>query len=210
MRDSDCDAQPIARDKGKGPVAPNNVDTSMDEELSLGSFPSLNLLLAKNTQESTRTRSRKRPSPHSAFSDAISGASCRVRRETNRRQSRSGQAPGNPSVLPTGTLPPVLPAHPAFSATPTFHTPPAALIRRPDDMLSSTLGQHILDYEPPHGFIIPAFTTLDGSANPTNHMLHYNQAMTLNVCNDRLLCKVFLASLWGLTLACFTSSRAIQ
>ena len=55
MRDSDFDAQPIARDKGKGPVAPDNVDTLMDDELSLGSFPSLNLLSAKNTQESTST-----------------------------------------------------------------------------------------------------------------------------------------------------------
>ena len=40
-------------------------------------------------------------------------------------------------------------------------------------MLSSPLGQHILDYEPHHGFVIPTFTMFDGSANPYDHMLHY-------------------------------------
>ena len=75
--------------------------------------------------------------------------------------------------------------------------PPTALIRIPDDMLSSPLGRHILDYEPPSGFVIPAFTTFDGSADPYNHMLHYNQAMILNASNDHLLSKVFPASLRG-------------
>ena len=77
-------------------------------------------------------------------------------------------------------------------------------------MLSLPLGQHILDYEPPHGFVIPVFTTFDGSTDPYDHMLHFNQAMILNADNDRLLCKVFPASLQGLALACFTSSREIQ
>ena len=62
-------------------------------------------------------------------------------------------------------------------------------------MLSSPLGQHILDYKSPHGFVIPAFTTFDGSTNPYDHMLHYNKAMILNAGNNRLLCKVFQASL---------------
>ena len=62
-------------------------------------------------------------------------------------------------------------------------------------MLSSPLGQHILDYEPPCGFVIPPFAMYDGSSNPYDHMLHFNQAMILNAGNDRLLCKVFPASL---------------
>ena len=33
-------------------------------------------------------------------------------------------------------------------------------------MLFSPLGQHILDYEPPYGFAILAFTTFDGLADP--------------------------------------------
>ena len=69
-------------------------------------------------------------------------------------------------------------------------------------MLSSSPGQHILDYEPPRKFFIPAFTTFNGYVDPYDHMLHYNQAMILNA-NDRLLCKVFLASLRGPMLAWF-------
>ena len=106
-------------------------------------------------------------------------------------------------MLPPCTLPPVLLPQPAFGITPTFYILPAALIRRLDDMLSSLLGQHILDYEPPHGFSIIAFTTFDGSVDPYDYMLHYNQAMTLNAGNDRLLCKLFSASLRGPALAWF-------
>ena len=100
-------------------------------------------------------------------------------------------------MLLSGTLPQELPLHPGFGTTLTFYVPPTTLIRRPDAMLSSPLGQHILDDEPPCRFTIPAFTTFDDSIDPYDHMLHYNQAMTLNVGNDRLLCKVFLASLGG-------------
>ena len=70
-------------------------------------------------------------------------------------------------------------------------------------MLSSPLGQHILNYEPPRGFVMPSFTMFDGSNDPYDHMLHYNQATTLNADNDRLLCKVFPASLRGPALAWF-------
>ena len=66
--------------------------------------------------------------------------------------------------------------------------PPVVAIRSHDDKLSSPLGQHILNYEPPQGF---------------DKMLHYNQAMTLNASNDHLLCKVFPASLQGPVLAWF-------
>ena len=70
-------------------------------------------------------------------------------------------------------------------------------------MLSSPLGQHILDYEPPRGFVIPSFAMYDGSSDPYDHLLHFNQAMILNAGNDRLLCKVFPASLKGPALAWF-------
>ena len=81
--------------------------------------------------------------------------------------------------------------------------PHAALIHRSDDMISSPLGQQILDYEPPRGFFIPTFATFDGSTNPYDHMLHYNQAVVLNADNDKLLCKVFPTSLQGSALAWF-------
>ena len=61
-------------------------------------------------------------------------------------------------------------------------------------MLSSPLGQHILDYEPPHVFVIPMFTMYNGSSDSCDHMFHFNQAMILKARNDRLMCKVFPAS----------------
>ena len=70
-------------------------------------------------------------------------------------------------------------------------------------MLSTPRGQHILDYDPPRRFSIPPFTMYDGSSNPYDHMLHYNQAMILNAGDDRLLCKVFPTNLKGPTLAWF-------
>ena len=48
-----------------------------------------------------------------------------------------------------------------------------------------------------------AFTMFNGSKDPYDYLLYYNQAMTLNVGNDRLLCKVFPASLRGPMLAWF-------
>ena len=47
------------------------------------------------------------------------------------------------------------------------------------------------------------FAMFDGSSDPFDHMLHYNQAMTLNADNDHMLCKVFPASLQGPMLAWF-------
>ena len=90
-----------------------------------------------------------------------------------------------------------------FKPLGTRYMPPASLIRRPDDMLSSPLRQHILDYELPRRFVIPTFATFDGSTDPYNHMLHYNQTMILNAGNDHLLCKEFLTSLRGHALAWF-------
>ena len=108
-----------------------------------------------------------------------------------------------PPVLPAGTMPPMPLVNPTFDTGPTFYIPPVALIHRPNDMLSSPLGQRFLAYEPPHGFIIPAFAKFNSSIDPYDHMLYYNQAMILNAGNDWLLCKVFLASLRGPALAWF-------
>ena len=70
-------------------------------------------------------------------------------------------------------------------------------------MLSSPLGHHILSYELPRGFVILSFAMYDGSSDPYDHMLHFNQAMILNTGDDRLLCKVFFASLKWPALAWF-------
>ena len=70
-------------------------------------------------------------------------------------------------------------------------------------MLSTPLGQHILDYDPPRGFSMPSFAMYDGSSDLYDHMLHYNQVMILSTGDDRLLCKVFPASLKGPAMAWF-------
>ena len=202
----------IARNRRKEPIISDYVDTPKDDELSSGSSSPLSLSLTKDARGSTKAKSHQRPSQHLAFSDSVSYASRRARREAGMRQNQPIQAPRNVSVLLEGATPPELPAsmmppmplvHPAFGAGPTFYMLPITLIRRLDDMLSLPLRQHILDYKPPHGFVILAFATFDGSADTYDHILHYNQAMILNVGNDLLLCKVILASLRGHVLAWF-------
>ena len=80
---------------------------------------------------------------------------------------------------------------------------PFILLSRDPMTCCPPLGQHILDYEPPRGFFIPPFAMYDGSPDLYDHMLHFNQAMILNTGDDRLLCKVFPASLKGPDLAWF-------
>ena len=194
MQDSDQVRHLTIRDKGKKPIFPNDVDTLTNDELSLGSSPNL------SPAKINRLRSRQRHSHRMAFSNADNDTFYRARRETSRGQNQLNEAPGNASTLPTGVILPMSPVYPAFDIEPTLYIPPTTTIRSPDDMLSSLLGRHILNYESPRGFVIPTFTMFDGSTDPYDHMLHYNQVMTLNTDNDLLLCKVFLASLQGPTL----------
>ncbi|RVW64182.1 hypothetical protein CK203_046311 [Vitis vinifera] len=74
------------------------------------------------------------------------------------------------------------------------------------DMPPPTRGAgfpRIIKYEPPRGFIVPKFYMYDGSSDPFDHIMHYRQLMTLDIGNDRLLCKVFPASLQGQALSWF-------
>ncbi|RVW85528.1 hypothetical protein CK203_044090 [Vitis vinifera] len=48
---------------------------------------------------------------------------------------------------------------------------------------------HIIHYDPPRGFLVPKFSTYDGSSDPFDHIMHYRQLMTLDIGNDALLCK---------------------
>nr|CAN67629.1 hypothetical protein VITISV_040829 [Vitis vinifera] len=70
-------------------------------------------------------------------------------------------------------------------------------------MLSTPFCSHIIHYEPPRGFLVPKFSTYDGSSDPFDHIMHYRQLMTLDISNDTLLCKVFPASLQGQALSWF-------
>ena len=70
-------------------------------------------------------------------------------------------------------------------------------------MLSKPFNPYIINYEPPRGFMVPKFSTYDGTSDPFDHIMHYRKLMTLDIGNDALLCKVFLASLHDQSLSWF-------
>ena len=82
MQDSGRAWHLVPQNRGKEPIIPYEANAPVDDELSLGSSPPLGLSPAKNT----RAKSRKRTSHRPAFSDVISGASRRARREAGRGQ----------------------------------------------------------------------------------------------------------------------------
>ncbi|RVW22159.1 hypothetical protein CK203_097140 [Vitis vinifera] len=81
--------------------------------------------------------------------------------------------------------------------------PIGSISKRLDDMLSTPFCSHIINYEPPRGFLVPKFSTYDGTNDPFDHIMHYRQLMTVDIGNDALLCKVFPASLQGQALSWF-------
>ena len=184
--------------KGKEVVAPDNVDLPADDELSSGSSP---LPRRSPSPNAVEAHSRKR-SPRQS-SRSISIGRRRVLREPNRDQRPPTPTP---QYVPdrAGGFPPLRPSmYPPYGAAPTPQMISPSAVRGPQDMLSTPLGQHILDYDPPHGFSILPFAMYDGSSDLYDPMLHYNQAMILRAGDDRLLCKVFPASLKGPALAWF-------
>ena len=184
--------------KGKGITAQNDIDLPSDDELSSDSSP---LPLHSPSPNAAEAHSRKRPPRQPNRSVSI--ARRQVWREPNRGQRPltpvPQYAPNRAEVFP----PPGPSIYPPYGATPTPQMIAPSAARGPLDMLSTPLGQYILDYDPPRGFSIPPFAMYDGSSDPYDHMLHYNQAMILNAGDDRLLCKVFPTSLRGPTLAWF-------
>ncbi|RVW47161.1 hypothetical protein CK203_070067 [Vitis vinifera] len=56
-------------------------------------------------------------------------------------------------------------------------------------MLSTPFSSRIINYDPPRGFLLPKFSTYNGSSDPFDHIMHYRQLMTLDIGNDALLCK---------------------
>ncbi|RVW25219.1 hypothetical protein CK203_105969 [Vitis vinifera] len=57
--------------------------------------------------------------------------------------------------------------------------PIGSISKRLDDMLSTPFCSHITHYEPPRGFLVPKFSTYDGTNDPFDHIMHYRQLMTL-------------------------------
>ena len=68
---------------------------------------------------------------------------------------------------------------------------------------------HIISYEPPKGLQVPKLLMYDGTSDSFDHLIYFRQLMTLDIDNDVLLCKVFSASLYGLTLYWFNDSYRI-
>ena len=148
------------------------MDTTTNNELSSGSSPNPSPVKSKSNKDRTCQRHSHRPT----FNDSNGGI---LRRTTSRGQNPPSQVPGNAFVLPT-VLVPVQPAYPALGTRLALYMPPASTIRDPNDILSSPLRQHILEFEPPRGFSMLTFAMFDGSIDPYDHMLHFNQVMTLN------------------------------
>ena len=191
-------ALPVQPSKDKEPILPGDSDPLADDELSSGSSPLSDLPPPHNNAEA---KSRKRPPRRSSRS--VSSMRRRIRREVNRDRRYSELAPENMPARHEGMAPPLSFIYPATRAPPAPHFASFTAVRGPEDMLSSSLSQHILSYEPPYYFAIPPFAMYDGSSDPYDHMLHFNQVMILSVGNDRLLCKVFPASLKEPALAWF-------
>ncbi|RVW24839.1 hypothetical protein CK203_105104 [Vitis vinifera] len=54
----------------------------------------------------------------------------------------------------------------------------------------------------PRGFLVPKFSTYDGSSDPFDHIMHYRQLMTLDIGNDAL-CAKYSRQLQGQALSWF-------
>ena len=165
-------AQPVPltrADKGKGLALPDHSDQPANDDFSSESSP---LPYRSPPQNNEEAESKKRP-PHQS-SRAMSGARRRVLKGANRDRPRSESAPEHIPTRFGGMAPRFLPEQHPFREPPTLHATFYPPVRGPYDMLSSPLGQHILDYEPPHRFFIPPFAMYDSSSYPYDHMLHFN------------------------------------
>ena len=189
---------PSSPDKGKEAVVPDNIDLPADDELSSDSSPLPSRSPSPNAVEA---QSRKRPPRRSSRS--ISVARCWVQREASRDRRQSDSAREYVPERPGSVAPPVPSMYPPFRVAPAPNMFFSSAVRGPQNMLFSPLGQHILDYKPPHGFSILSFAMYNDSSDPYDHMLHFNQAMVLNAKDNQLLCKVFPASLKGPALTWF-------
>ena len=143
-RGSNYPTPPVKQNRGKEPILPSYGDATVDDELSYGSSPLPDLSPLKNNVEA---ESRKRPSCRSSRS--VNGMHRRVQREISRERRQSEQAPENVPTWHRGIVPPLPFMYPTFGVAPAPHMLTSTTVRRPEDMLSSLLGQHILSYHCP-------------------------------------------------------------
>ena len=97
-QDSGPARHPTFRDKGKKPIALDDVDTPADDEISLGNSPNLSPVKSKSKKDQTRHIHSHRPT----FNDSNGGM---LRRAMSRGQNMSGKALGNTFVLLTAPIP---------------------------------------------------------------------------------------------------------
>ncbi|RVX23898.1 hypothetical protein CK203_000656 [Vitis vinifera] len=95
----------------------------------------------------------------------------------------------------------------APSGTTSWEKPPnkppiGSISKRLDDMLSTPFCSYIIHYEP-QGIPRTKIFHIQWVQRSFDHIIHYQQLMTLDIGNDALLCKVFPASLQGQTLSWF-------
>ena len=184
--------------KGKDVVAPDDIDLPTDDELSYDNSP-----LPRRSPSSNAAEARFKKRPPRQSGGSVSVARRHVRREPSKDQRSPMPAHQYVPDRAGGFPPPVPSMYLPLGAAPAPRMIFSSTVWGPQDMLSTPLRQHILDYDPPRGFSIPPFTMYDGFSYPYDHMLHFKQAMILNTGDDRLLCKVFPASLKGPALAWF-------
>ena len=190
---------PLAHpNKGKEPIRMGESDPPAEDELSSDNSPLLARSLPQNNAEA---ESKKWPPRRS--NQSVSGGRHQVRREASKDRRHSELAPEYMPIRPVAMAPQFLPMHHPFGVASAPHLVSFLVVRELEVMLSSPLGPHILSYEPPRDFVMQSFSMYNGSIDPYDHMLHFNQTMILSVGNDRLLCKVFPASLKGPALAWF-------
>ena len=173
---------PVKQNKGKELIQLDDSDAAADDRLSFGSSLLPDLPPLKNNVEA---ESSKRPPRR--YNRSVSSIPSQVWREFSRERRQSEQAPENIPMWQRAVAPSLSFMYPTFGAEPTPYMPAPTTVWGPEDKLSSPLGQNILSYESPCGFVIPSFSMYDGSFDSYDHMLHFNQAMILNAVDDHLL-----------------------
>ena len=176
---------PAQPNKGKEPILIGESDPPAGDELSSDSSP---LLALSPPQNNAEAESKKRPLHRSSQSVSVSRR--RVRREASRDRPHSELAPEYMLIRPWGMAPQFPPVHHPFEVAFAPHLVSFPAVRGLEDMLSLPLGPYI-------GFIMSSFAMYNGSTDPYDHMLHFNQTMILSPGNDHLMCKVIPASLKG-------------
>ena len=116
---------------------------------------------------STRVSSKRQREKRPQISDAMRAClgpqrPCRNRPHTTISLKAHSDPSSSPTLQRHDARPPVA----RVGKDPSHLAPPGSISRRLDDMLSTPFSPRIIKYEPPRGFIVPKFSTYDGSNDP--------------------------------------------